>query len=95
MLDIDPQLVVDVCSTGAGGSWALTNLGPKIVQDDFAPGFKIKDMLKDLRLVTESIATDNGYFQGTALAANKFLQSEQLGGGDQGTQAMIRAYRHK
>lgn len=95
-LGVDPQLVVDICSTGAGGSWALTNLGPKIVRGDFAPGFKIKDMRKDLRLVAESVTGDNVDFPGTTLATSKFEQVQQLdngNGNEQGTQAMIRAYR--
>lgn len=95
---VNPELVIDVCSTGAGGSWALANLGPKIVKDDFAPGFKVKDMRKDLRLVTQSVPPHDGNLQGTTLAAGKFQQAEQLdgaNGGDQGTQAMIRAYRNK
>ena len=37
--EIDPNLIVEVCSTGAAGSWALSNLGPKIVASDFQPRF--------------------------------------------------------
>ncbi len=52
-MNIDPQLVVDVCGSGAAGSWALTNLGMKVAQGDYKAGFAIKHMLKDLRLVQE------------------------------------------
>ncbi len=95
---VNPELVVDVCSTGAGGSWSLANLGPKILQADFAPGFKIKDMEKDLGLVLKTLPAGDGSLQGTTLAAGKFQKAKQVdatGGGDQGTQAMIRAYRNK
>ena len=48
---IDPSLIIEVCGTGAAGSWALSNLGTKIIDDDYDPGFAIKHIVKDLRLV--------------------------------------------
>jgi 3-hydroxyisobutyrate dehydrogenase len=97
-LDIDPKLVVDVCQTGAAGSWALSNLGPRILRGDLGPGFKIKDMLKDLRLVGEALSDEpeEDILPGTTLATEKFVNARDTdgtSGGDQGTQAMIRAYR--
>jgi 3-hydroxyisobutyrate dehydrogenase len=94
---IDPKLVVEVCQTGAAGSWALANLGPRIFREELGPGFKIKDMLKDLRLVGEQIQGD-GELPGVDLSVEKFIAASKLGGtngGDQGTHAMIRAYRKK
>ncbi|MFN5816595.1 MAG: NAD(P)-dependent oxidoreductase, partial [Pseudanabaena sp.] len=43
-MGIDPQLIVDVCGSGAAGSWALTNLGMKVATGDYQPGFAIKHM---------------------------------------------------
>ncbi|MGI0481935.1 NAD(P)-dependent oxidoreductase [Geminocystis sp. CENA526] len=90
-LNIDPELMIKVCSTGAAGSWALSNLAPKIASSDFAPGFMIKHILKDLRLVQESLENDT--LPATNLATQMFKTVEQLGGTEQGTQAMIRAYQ--
>ncbi|AFY68569.1 2-hydroxy-3-oxopropionate reductase [Thalassoporum mexicanum PCC 7367] len=105
-LDIDPQLVVDVCGSGAAGSWALTNLGMKVAEADFQPGFMIKHMLKDLRLVLEAYhqaaqvlyqvpdETFGEGMPGVELADQLFKDVRDLEDGDrQGTQAMIRAYR--
>jgi 3-hydroxyisobutyrate dehydrogenase len=92
-LDIDPDLMIQVCSTGAAGSWALSNLAPKIVASDFAPGFMIKHILKDLRLVQESL--ENQTLSATNLATQMFKIVENLGGTEQGTQAMIRAYQNE
>ena len=39
ILEIDLNLVVEICSTGAAGSWALSNLGPKMIQSDYSAGF--------------------------------------------------------
>lgn len=90
---IDPQLVVEVCSTGAAGSWALANLGPKILHQDFAPGFAIEHMQKDLRLVRD--AAGDCPLPLTDLAEQVFRQTAALDGGQgakQGTQAASRAY---
>ncbi len=90
---LDPKLMIEVCSTGAAASWQLVNLGEKVTQSDFAPGFMIKHILKDLRLV-EEIAKDLD-LPGLKLADSLFKQVQTLGGSEQGTQAMIRAYREQ
>jgi 3-hydroxyisobutyrate dehydrogenase len=92
-LKIDPDLVIKVCSTGAAGSWALSNLGEKVAQSDFAPGFMIKHILKDLRLVQENIGDADLDLPGTAFAQQQFQAVQAMGGAEEGTQAMIRAYR--
>jgi 3-hydroxyisobutyrate dehydrogenase len=91
---VDPSLIVEVCSTGAAGSWALSNLGEKVATADFDPGFMIKHMVKDLRLVQDSLPSDSN-FPGVELADRLFKIVQQLEqGSTQGTQAMIRAYQH-
>lgn len=93
---IDPNLVVEVCSTGAAGSWALSNLGPKIVESDFQPGFMIKHMLKDLRLVQETLQASGQQLPGVEIADRLFKLVKDMDNGmgnEQGTQAMIRAYQ--
>jgi 3-hydroxyisobutyrate dehydrogenase len=93
---IDPNLIVEVCSTGAAGSWALANLGPKIIASDFNPGFMIKHILKDLRLVEETIQASGEQLPGVELANRLFTLVSELDegkGAQLGTQAMIRAYK--
>lgn len=94
--EIEPNLMVEVCSTGAAASWALANLGPKIVQGDYAPGFTIQHILKDLRLARETLENAGEGLPGVALANRLFQLVSELDGGEggkQGTQAMIRAYK--
>lgn len=92
---IDPNLIVEVCSTGAAGSWALSNLGSKIINNDYEPGFAIKHIIKDLRLVREINQSSNNEIPGTYLSDRLFKLVADLDDGkaaEQGTQAMIRAY---
>lgn len=99
-LGVDENLVVDVLSGGAGGSWALSNLGPRIIKKDFEPGFALKHMLKDLRLVFENIDGQDDLLPGTKLAQDLFKivgegDGFDSGGADgaRGTQAMRLAYK--
>ena len=94
---IDPNLIVEVCGTGAAGSWALSNLGTKIIDEDYNPGFAIKHIVKDLRLVRAINETSKDDLPGTKLADSlfKLVQAMDNGRGkEQGTQAMIRAYQN-
>src|SRR5207247_2910576 len=52
--DLDPSTLIEAVSGGAAQSWQLTNLGPRIIKRDFAPGFMIDLVQKDLRLVLEA-----------------------------------------
>ncbi|MEM7594786.1 MAG: NAD(P)-dependent oxidoreductase [Cyanobacteria bacterium P01_A01_bin.83] len=92
---IDPNLIVDVCGTGAAGSWALSNLGSKIIDQDYAPAFAIKHIVKDLRLVQAINQASGDNLPGTELADRLFktvMAMDNGQGKEQGTQAMIRAY---
>jgi 3-hydroxyisobutyrate dehydrogenase len=92
---LDPNLVIEVCKTGAAGSWALENLGPKILAGDLQPAFMIEHILKDLRLVKETTQAVGEILPGTDLATTLFNVVGELDDGKgikQGTQAMIRAY---
>jgi len=94
-LGVDRQLILEVCGSGAGGSWALSNLGQRIVNHDFAPAFMIKHILKDLRLVDESIPSFADLLPATALAEELFklvARQDSEAGNELGTQAMILAY---
>src|SRR5699024_5855316 len=39
---LDPIRVLDSITTGAAGSWSLTNLAPRMIKGDFDPGFYVK-----------------------------------------------------
>jgi len=88
---IDPKKMLDAISAGAAGSWMLSNLAPRIVNGDFAPGFMIRLAQKDLRLVLESANELQLPLPGTALMNQVWRAVEAEGGGDLGTQAAIKA----
>ncbi len=90
--DLDVGKVVDAISGGAAGSWQLTNLGPRILKGDFAPGFMVRLQQKDLKLVLEAANDVKLALPGVSLAHQFFNIVERLGCADEGTQALIKAY---
>jgi 3-hydroxyisobutyrate dehydrogenase len=88
---LDAARVIEAIGAGAAGSWQLTNLGPKIVAKDYAPGFFIKLIRKDLRLVTETAREANVALPGLALMTSMFNSAAALGHDLDGTQAVTSA----
>lgn len=83
--------MIEVVGGGAGGSWQLSNLGPKIAQGDHAPGFMIDLVLKDLNIVLDTAKRAGLPLDTTAHAAALFQQVAEQGGGKLGTQAIAKA----
>ncbi|MDO4570741.1 MAG: NAD(P)-dependent oxidoreductase [Planctomycetia bacterium] len=90
---LEPEKVLESVSTGAAGSWSLSNLGPRILRHDFEPGFKIRHFLKDLRIALEEAeAFGSGaglYLPGTQKARELYDLLERNGLGEKGTQALF------
>lgn len=88
--DVDPAKMLDAISAGAAGSWQMSNLGPRMVDRDFAPGFMVKLLQKDLRLALGAGGDVGQPLPVTALVNQLFHHLEAGGAGDEGTQALVR-----
>ena len=88
----DLEKTIDAVGGGAAASWQLNNLAPRIIKGDFDPGFMIKLQQKDLRLVIETAQSMNVPIPGTSLASQMFASLLSKGLGDEGTQALVKAY---
>jgi len=88
---LDPELVLKSVSSGAAGSWSLSNLTPRILKRDFAPGFFVDHIVKDLSIAIEEAETFGLQLPGlnNAKKVYEFLQS--MGHGSSGTQALMLA----
>ena len=73
--DMDVQKVLDAISGGAAGSWQLSNLGSRILDDDFAPGFMVRLQQKDLKLVLQAATAVKLALPGVSLAHQAFTSS--------------------
>jgi len=76
-------------AAGAGGSWQLANLGPRMIAGDFRPGFSINLQQKDLRLVMQSAEQTRTSLPAASLVHQLFTAAQAAGHGKDGTQALF------
>ena len=87
---LDPSIMIAAVSGGAAQSWQLTNLGPRIIKRDFAPGFMVDLVQKDLRLVLEASGGAGVSLPATGLVHQLFASAQAHGGGREGTQSLAK-----
>ncbi|MEI6872795.1 MAG: NAD(P)-dependent oxidoreductase [Verrucomicrobiota bacterium] len=89
---LDPVAVHQSISGGAAGSWALTTLAPRALSGDFAPGFYVKHIIKDIRIALESAQEMNLELPGLSVAKSLYEKVAASGWEENGTQALYRLY---
>ncbi|MBN1863484.1 MAG: NAD(P)-dependent oxidoreductase [Victivallales bacterium] len=88
---LDPEQVLKNVGGGAAASWALENMAPRIIKDDFEPGFYVEHFVKDMEIALAESAR-----MGIDLPALKLVHSlyvelrDGLGMGRKGTQALVK-----
>jgi 3-hydroxyisobutyrate dehydrogenase len=92
---LDLQTTLQAVSSGAASSWMLANLGPKIVQGDFAPGFSIRLQHKDVTLLKEWLAGLGGDFPAADLVYSLLERAMDAGLANQGNQGLINLWEHR
>jgi 3-hydroxyisobutyrate dehydrogenase len=91
---LDAQTTLQAISSGAASSWMLANLGPKILQGDFAPGFSIRLQHKDVMLLKDWLAGINGDFPAAGLVYELFHRAMEAGLANQGNQGLINLWEN-
>lgn len=89
---LDVEKVLQSVSTGAAGSWSLSNLGPRMIKGDIEPGFYIKHFLKDMRIAIDEAEKMNLDLPGLKLSKQLYNTLLEKGYGEKGTQALIKYY---
>lgn len=87
---LDPGKVLQAVSAGAAGSWALSNLGPRMIARDFKPMFMVDLQQKDLRIALSVAQREAVPLSGAALASQMLASNQAHGEGREGTQAMVK-----
>jgi 3-hydroxyisobutyrate dehydrogenase len=85
---LDLSTVLQSVSSGAAGSWALTNLGPRIVEGNFDPGFFVEHFVKDLNIAVEESQRMGLNLRGLSLVRELYSALQEAGFGKLGTQAL-------
>jgi 3-hydroxyisobutyrate dehydrogenase len=90
-MGLDVEQVLASVSSGAASSWALQNLAPRIVAGDFAPGFFVDHLVKDLGIALEEARRARLALPGLALANQLYIALQAQGRGRDGTQSLVHA----
>jgi 3-hydroxyisobutyrate dehydrogenase len=88
---LDLNVVLQSVSTGAAGSWSLSNLGPRMIAGNFEPGFFVEHFLKDMAIALAESRRMRLSLPGLALAEQLFRAVEAQGYGRKGTQSLMLA----
>lgn len=91
---LDEQTTLKAVSSGAASSWMLVNLGPKILQGDFAPGFSIRLQHKDVTLLKDWLAGMDDDFPAADLVYSLFHEAMDAGLAEQGNQGLINLWQN-
>ncbi|UQZ84748.1 2-hydroxy-3-oxopropionate reductase [Paenibacillus konkukensis] len=89
---LDPSTVLKSIQSGAAGSFSLSNLAPRVINGDYAPGFYVKHFIKDMQIALDSAKEMNLDLPGLSLALSLYERLARMGEEDSGTQALFKVY---
>ena len=92
-LGLNVENTLQIVKSGAAGSWALENYAPRLLKDNYAPGFYAKDQLKDLNFVIDEANKSEISLPATVLIRELFKEFVEAEGAELGNHALIKYYR--
>ncbi|MCG6155670.1 NAD(P)-dependent oxidoreductase [Rubinisphaera sp. ICM_H10] len=88
---LDLETVMKSVSSGAAGSWSLSNYGPRMMKNDFDPGFFVEHFIKDMGIALAEARRMQISLPGLAMAQQLYISLQALGHGRDGVQALVLA----
>ena len=85
---LDLRQVLQSVSSGAAGSWSLSNLAPRIIDNQFGPGFFVDHFIKDMGIALDEARRMGLSLPGLALVNQLYLALAAQGHGRDGTHAL-------
>jgi 3-hydroxyisobutyrate dehydrogenase len=85
---LDLNTVMQSVGPGAAGSWSLANYGPRIIANNFDPGFAVEHFVKDMGIALDEAKKMNICLPGLALAHQLYISLKAQGHGRDGTQSL-------
>ena len=89
----DPNVVYEVISNSAGGSWMFQNRAPHILAGDYTPLSAVSIFVKDLGIVLDSARKLTFPLPLTAAAHQMFLATSAHGHGAEDDAAVIKMFQ--
>jgi 3-hydroxyisobutyrate dehydrogenase len=88
---LDLTTVLKSVASGAAGSWSLSNLAPRIIDNNFDPGFFVEHIIKDMGIVLEEARRMQLALPGLSLSQQLYIALAAQGHARSGTQALTLA----
>src|SRR5262245_58328150 len=88
---LDLEKMLESVASGAAGSWSLSNYGPRMMADNFDPGFFVEHFLKDMNIALEESRRMGLALPGLALAEQLYRAVAAQGYARNGTHALMLA----
>ena len=92
---LDVQTMLDSISQGAAGSWQMNNMAPRMIKEDYDPGFFIKHYIKDMKIALEESDARKLTLPILMEVLDMYKKLDEKGLGDLGTQALIKYYEEQ
>lgn len=86
------QKVMDTLAGGAAANWSMSNYGPRILKDDYSPGFFVKHFIKDLKIALDEAKHMELDLPSTHLATQLYEKLAEQGSENEGTQALVKLW---
>lgn len=90
--NLDLEKVIETLGGGSASNWSMLNYGPRILKEDYTPGFFVKHFIKDLKIALDEAKRMELELPATALATSLYEQLADKGFENDGTQALIKLY---
>ncbi|MBF0715592.1 NAD(P)-dependent oxidoreductase [Gemelliphila palaticanis] len=89
---LDVETFLNTISTGSAGSFSMTSYGPRILKEDFKPGFFVHHFIKDMKLALDECEKVNIKLPGLELAYKMYNELTDEIKYNYGTQAIVKCY---
>lgn len=86
------EKVLAAISKGAAGSWQLEHTAPRVLANDFQPGFYIKHFIKDMNIIKAEMNAKDTELMMLNAVCEMYQTLAENGEEDLGTQALIHYY---
>jgi len=88
---LDCEALIAAIRPGAAGCWTLDNLAPRVIKQDYAPGFMVDHFIKDLTIAVKEAEVMGLDLPGLSLVKSLYEKVHEIGHGKSGTQALLLA----
>ncbi|MGM9903462.1 2-hydroxy-3-oxopropionate reductase [Enterococcus sp. 10A9_DIV0425] len=90
--NLDLEKVIATLSGGSAANWSLSNYAPRILKEDYTPGFFVKHFIKDLKIALDEAEKQSLQLPATKEALKLYEQLADKGFENDGTQALIKLW---